>query len=262
MIKSKWIHNNKIFPCQATPCGCESCSNRQIRQHRFRRRHHAWSSATKKGFWICPREKNTQVFPKKHLIWYVYFSVHCLDFCFWTTSQSGILRVTAADKTKRVKVLTDEQKQAVLSLTDPQQIPIQERRRQYNAINRRITNTSNAKSFPPGLVEKWRDADGDSTKKLLPQSFKPGIPQLVETLCAGFLDLIKFRFTSPVLLEVRILEMLLGRPELPVNAHRDLVQRVKVLARSRPIRNSKLTVHVVFISINCFRIQSLEKNWL
>lgn len=83
-----------------------------------------------------------------------------------------ILRVTAADKTKRVKVLTEEQKQAVLTLTDPSQIPIQERRRQYNAINRRIT--SNAKSFPPGLVEKWRDADGDSTKKLLPQSFKPG----------------------------------------------------------------------------------------
>lgn len=84
------------------------------------------------------------------------------------------------------------------------------------------------------------------------------VPQLVETQCSGFLDLVKFRFTSPVLPEVRILEMLLGRPELPVNAHRDLVQRVKVLARSRPIRNSKLTVHVVFISINCFRFQRLE----
>ena len=80
--------------------------------------------------------------------------------------------MTAADKTKRVKILTEEQKQAVMSLTDPQQVPIQERRRQCNAINRRIT--SNAKSFPPGLVEKWRDADGDSTKKLLPQFFKPG----------------------------------------------------------------------------------------
>lgn len=75
------------------------------------------------------------------------------------------------------------------------------------------------------------------------------VPQLVETQCAGFLDLVKFRFSAPVLPEVRIFEMLLGRPELPVNAHRDLVQRVKVLARSRPIRNSKLTVHVVFISI-------------
>ena len=60
-----------------------------------------------------------------------YFSVLVLILCFWTLPQTGILRVTAADKTKRVKISQlRKQKQAVMSLTDPQQVPIQERRRQ------------------------------------------------------------------------------------------------------------------------------------
>lgn len=67
---------------------------------------------------------------------------------------------------KRVKVLSPEQAQAVLAMTDPVQVPIEERRRQYNAINRRMANPETAKSFPPGLVEKWKDAT-DSQKKFL-----------------------------------------------------------------------------------------------
>ena len=101
MIKSKWIHNNKIFPCQATPCGCESCSNRQIRQHRFRRRHHAWSSATKKGFWICPREKNTQVFPKKtpDLVCLLY---HNLGYWGWRLlTRRNVWRFSLTSRNRR-----------------------------------------------------------------------------------------------------------------------------------------------------------------
>lgn len=69
---------------------------------------------------------------------------------------------------KRVKILTPEQREAISSMTDPSQVPIEERRRQYNAINRRMNGPS-AKTFPPGLVEKWRDAN-DSQKKFLVQN--------------------------------------------------------------------------------------------
>lgn len=71
---------------------------------------------------------------------------------------------------KRVKILTPEQRAAISSLTDPAQVPIEERRRQYNAINRRLNGANADKNFPPGLVEKWRDAN-DSQKKFLAQNF-------------------------------------------------------------------------------------------
>lgn len=77
MIKSTWIHSNKLLPCQATPCGCESCSTSKIGQLCFNQWHHARSSATKKGlrmFFEFAREK-TCLSKKYHMIWYVYFSI-------------------------------------------------------------------------------------------------------------------------------------------------------------------------------------------
>ena len=56
----------------------------------------------------------------------------------------------------RVRALTPEQREAVANLTHPSQMPIEERRRQYNALNRRLES---AKDLPPGLIEKWNAQD-------------------------------------------------------------------------------------------------------
>ena len=61
-----------------------------------------------------------------------------------------------------VRVLTPEQREAVANLTHPSQMPIEERRRQHNALNRRLES---AKDLPPGLIEKWNAQD--SIGKLL-----------------------------------------------------------------------------------------------
>ena len=80
--------------------------------------------------------------------------------------QPSAARTDGDSKTARVKVLTPEQKQAVLELTSPDQVPIQERRRQYNAINRRFERPGAEKTYPPGLIQKWQDAT-DGQKKFL-----------------------------------------------------------------------------------------------
>jgi hypothetical protein len=59
-------------------------------------------------------------------------------------------------KKLRVRALTPEQREAVANLTHPSQMPIEERRRQYNALNRRLES---AKDLPPGLIEKWNAQD-------------------------------------------------------------------------------------------------------
>lgn len=74
---------------------------------------------------------------------------------------------TDDEKTKRVKCLSPEQKEAVMAMTDPSEMPLEERRRQYNAINRRITNPNNAKTFPAGLIEKWEAASTPQAKLLV-----------------------------------------------------------------------------------------------
>ena len=50
-----------------------------------------------------------------------------------------------------------------MELTSPEQIPIQERRRQYNAIHRKMENGRN---LPPGLAEKWANAKSSQDKFL------------------------------------------------------------------------------------------------
>ena len=52
-----------------------------------------------------------------------------------------------------------------MEMTDPSEIPLDERRRQYNAINRRM-NSPSAKNFPAGLVEKWQAANSAEAKFL------------------------------------------------------------------------------------------------
>ena len=92
-------------------------------------------------------------------------------------------------KQVRVKVLTDEQRKAIQSLTSPDQIPLEERRRQYMAIGRAMKS---GKDLPEGLVQKWNATGKDSMKKPL------GSPLLFEL---GF--------------EVRVPEVLPHRPDVP-----------------------------------------------
>ena len=74
---------------------------------------------------------------------------------------------TGDDKTKRVKCLSPEQKDAILQMTDPTEIPLAERRRQYNAINRKMNNPDCAKTFPAGLIEKWQASNTSEAKFLV-----------------------------------------------------------------------------------------------
>ena len=67
---------------------------------------------------------------------------------------------------KRVKILTEEQKVAAQSLTSPDQVPLKERRRQYNAIHKRMESDESDKSLPPGLAEKWAAAKSSQEKLL------------------------------------------------------------------------------------------------
>ena len=91
---------------------------------------------------------------------------HGHDFCsthqpIWFSLRTG------DDKRKRVKCLSPEQQTAVLELTDPSAVPLEERRRQYNAINRRMKNPDSVKNFPAGLVEKWAAANTPEAKFLV-----------------------------------------------------------------------------------------------
>ena len=54
-----------------------------------------------------------------------------------------------------------------MQMTDPSEMPLEERRRQYNAINRRINNPNTAKNLPAGLVEKWQAANTPESKLLV-----------------------------------------------------------------------------------------------
>lgn len=64
-------------------------------------------------------------------------------------------------RTKRVKVLTPEQRQAIQNLTDPSQMPHEERKRQFGALNRRLKDEA---TLPAGVLAKWECAKTQSQK--------------------------------------------------------------------------------------------------
>ena len=64
-------------------------------------------------------------------------------------------------RVKRVKVLTEEQRQAIQNLTDPSQMTHAERKRQFGALNRRL---SNSETLPAGVLAKWEAAKTQSQK--------------------------------------------------------------------------------------------------
>ena len=67
---------------------------------------------------------------------------------------------------KRVKVLSEEQREALQSLSSASQIPHDERKRQWGALHRRLKQPG----LPEGLLEKWAAAKS-ATQKFYAQLF-------------------------------------------------------------------------------------------
>lgn len=77
----------------------------------------------------------------------------------------GILKEEPASSTgrqKRVKVLTEEQRQAIQSLTSPDQMSAEERKRQQSALDRRLKKTD---TLPAGVLAKWENASTTKDKR-------------------------------------------------------------------------------------------------
>ena len=77
-----------------------------------------------------------------------------------TVSLEGITS-SANGSGKRIKALSDEQKEAIRSLQKPQDLPYPERKRQFAALGRRLE-----KPCPPGVLAKWEAATSDDAKPL------------------------------------------------------------------------------------------------
>ena len=63
-------------------------------------------------------------------------------------------------KTKRVRILGEEQKQAILELHSAKEIPRAERNRQWSALSRRLKESS----LPDGVLKKWSACSSDADK--------------------------------------------------------------------------------------------------
>ena len=64
-------------------------------------------------------------------------------------------------RTKRVKILTPEQREAIQSLTHPHQMSHAERKRQFGALGRRLEKSE---TLPAGVLAKWECARTDLEK--------------------------------------------------------------------------------------------------
>ena len=70
--------------------------------------------------------------------------------------------LTSGQNGKRIKALTEEQKEAIRSLQTPQDLPYPERKRQFAALGRRLE-----RPCPPGVLQKWEAAKTDDEKLLI-----------------------------------------------------------------------------------------------
>jgi hypothetical protein len=81
-----------------------------------------------------------------------------------SVSLDGLLKTADPDqpqRTKRVKVLTEEQRAAIQNLTHPSQMSHAERKRQFGALGRRLEKSD---TLPPGVLAKWECARTDLEK--------------------------------------------------------------------------------------------------
>ena len=209
----------------------------------------SWSSAIKQGFMTfffnLPRKKTRRSFQKN--TWFVLPTLASLSW-FWVLNPTTNWD-TKGDGCWQDETCEDSHWGAETGCHVPYWSPTSPNSRKTEAVQcHQPPYHQQCEVFSPGVGGKVAGCWWRFHQEVIASIFQTWywyVNFLKLSVRGRFLDLIKFRFTTPVLPEVRIFEMLLGRPQLPVNAHRDLVQRVKVLARSRPSRKIKLNVHVV-----------------
>lgn len=80
-------------------------------------------------------------------------------------SVNGIVESDTNGRVKRVKCLTDEQKDAISQLTHPSQLSHAERKRQFGALHRRLEKED---TLPAGVLAKWEAA---TTQKQKPGTY-------------------------------------------------------------------------------------------
>lgn len=78
---------------------------------------------------------------------------------FSSVSIDGLTTEGSGDRVKRVKVLSQDQRAAIQTLTSASQIPHAERKRQWGALARRLE-----KPCPAGVLAKWEAATTASAK--------------------------------------------------------------------------------------------------
>lgn len=76
-------------------------------------------------------------------------------------SVTGIVDADETGRVKRVKCLTDEQRQAIRDLQDPSELSHGERKRQFGALNRRLEKVD---TLPAGVLAKWEMATTPKAK--------------------------------------------------------------------------------------------------
>jgi len=82
-------------------------------------------------------------------------------------SVSGILD-DKNPRVKRVKVLSEDQRNAINQMQRANEIPHSERKRQWNALHRRLQQPD----LPEGLLEKWAASKTAASKSLTQFSFE------------------------------------------------------------------------------------------
>ena len=73
-----------------------------------------------------------------------------------------------ANSSSQVRKLTEEQKTLIKDLQAPSDLPVQERRMFYAALDRRMADGA---GLPAGAVAKYHAAAGNHKKKLLGRKF-------------------------------------------------------------------------------------------
>ena len=78
-----------------------------------------------------------------------------------SVSIEGLTKDGDNNRVKRVKVLSQEQHDAIASLQTASRIPHAERKRQWGALNRRLQKTD---TLPAGVLAKWEAATSAAAK--------------------------------------------------------------------------------------------------
>ena len=75
------------------------------------------------------------------------------------------LGVGKGGRVARVRVLSEDEKAKIATMTSYTQMEAAERKRQFAALDRRMRDAAGSESLPPGLLQQYQAAFGNSEKK-------------------------------------------------------------------------------------------------